>query len=161
MSSYGEKFNGYICSDIVVDTASMEEFWTASQPSGDYWLYDPGNWWIPFDQDLDEEGEAAIAELEAGDVQGVAHCRALYDLNNISGGFCCQTLGLEMTGISLQFQEAEMINDWSTYAQGGEVTFEYYGEEATVYWGAEYFGSADGMTASIIAMTATVMAFTQ
>ena len=68
---------------------------------------------------------------------------------------------MTLLGSSVELQEDQMINDWTTYAQGGEVTFEYYGEEATVYWGAEYFGSADGMTASIIAMTATIMAFTQ
>ena len=46
------------------------------------------------------------------------------------------------------------------YAQEGEITIDYYGEEAPVYWAAERFASANGMAASFITMTAALMAFT-
>ena len=89
MSSYGEKFNGNICNHLVVDSPSMLELWTASERTGYTWEYDPNNtawnWYDFFEETLDEEGEAAIAELEAGDEQGVAYCRALYDLNFVFG----------------------------------------------------------------------------
>ena len=109
---------------------------------------------------LDDEGEAVVEELEVGDVQGVAYCRALYDLNEVSGGFCCQTFGIEYDGeIS---QHNELTGAMGVYAQEGEITIEYFGEEDTpVYWAAERFGSANGMAASFITMTATLMAFTQ
>ena len=108
---------------------------------------------------LDDEGEAVVAELEVGDVQGAARCRALYDLNEVSGGFCCQTFGLEYGG-EIQ-QHNELTEAMGVYAQEGEITIEYYGEEAPIYWAAERFASANGMAASFITMTATLMAFTQ
>ena len=89
MSSYGEKFNGNICPKFVIDGPSMEEFWleTYDPVLGAYAAsFDPTNSAInkaysDYEMTLEEEQEAEIAELEAGDVQGVARCRALYDWN--------------------------------------------------------------------------------
>ena len=133
------------------------------EPAGEFWLYDPSNIWIIMDSySLDDEGEAAVLEEEPayGSAQGVAYCRALYDENALDGGFCCQTTAMIVGGLALQINE--LNHAWGVYAQEGEVTIEYYGEDYPVLWGAEHFASADnGIAASILAVTATIMAFTQ
>ena len=92
------ELNGKVCDTLVLDDESLEEkFMTAPDDYPDVWKYDPEGTEIELDEDLEltEEQEEALAELE-GDESGVAQCRAYYDLNELEGGFCCQTLGIEM-----------------------------------------------------------------
>lgn len=93
-------------------------------------------------------------------------CRALYDLNEMEGGFCCGTLALDYgedseygpyyqelmtTATSVTLQDTDPI----------EVELEYDGEilyTITVDWGAEVFASAKGLATSVMAASAIIMA---
>ena len=89
------ELNGNVCNEIVIDQDSMEEMFLSDDEPATY-KYDPEGTEIEVDADLELEDDVqeAIAELE-GDESAVAQCRAAYDVNELEGGFCCQTIGLE------------------------------------------------------------------
>ena len=89
-------------------------------------------------------------------VQSNAYCRAEYDENELDGGFCCQTIAVELfSGYAMQI--SFLTHAMGTYKKEKEILH----EGKNVYWGAEYFSSASGLAASAITMAAAAIAFTQ
>ena len=88
------EMNGNVCNELVIEQESIEELFGEDAP--DVYKYDPNSTELALDDDLELEDDIveAIDELE-GDEAGVAMCRANYDLNELEGGFCCQTLAIE------------------------------------------------------------------
>ena len=103
----------------------------------------------------DEDVIAAIDELE-GDEYAVAQCRAVYDLNELEGGFCCQALMID-TG------DTKMISTFLSDASGVTAqegdAIDYEGMDVT--WGAEAFASASSIGASVMTLAATALVFAQ
>ena len=88
-----DQYNRNVCNRFVINQESMDQFWNFEEPEGLTYKYDP-TWsiilmleWVE-----DEEERDRLDALEQGDVRSVAECRAEYDLNGLSGGFCCQML---------------------------------------------------------------------
>lgn len=156
------ELNGKVCDTLVIDSESMTEQFMA-EGDQDVWKWDPEATEIALDEDLELEDDIqeAITELE-GDAKGVAECRAYYDLNELEGGFCCQTLGLEYT------EELEMDPGYmgfmttATKASGSDgdpaVVEIMEGVEITVTWGAEVFASGRALAASAVIFATTAMA---
>ena len=92
---------------------------------------------------------------EVGDAKAVEICRTLYDLNEMSGGFCCQTVGADYGG---EVEENYYVGFMTTAKEVNLVEEEVtndYGD--TVVWGAEVFGASRALAASALTMAATAM----
>ena len=157
------ELNGKVCDTLVIDSESMTEQFMA-EGDQDVWKWDPEATEIALDEDLELEDDIqeAITELE-GDAKGVAECRAYYDLNELEGGFCCQTLGLEYT------EELEMDPGYmgfmtsatkaSNYdADPVAISIGFTDEDITITWGAEVFASGRALAASAVIFATTAMA---
>ena len=158
------ELNGKVCHTLVIDSESItEQFMTAPDDAPDVWKFDPEATEIELDEDLELEDDVAeaLAELE-GDAKGVADCRAYYDLNELEGGFCCQTLGLEYAeemdtdpayfGMLTSATKASVSNGDPAVVEIME------GIEITVTWGAEVFASGRALAASAVIFATTAMA---
>ena len=87
-----DNYNKNICNRIVISQDSMDQFWNFEVPETfPYsYKYDPGFSTIYTEQQLsDEQIDEINSAYEQGDERSVAKCRAEYDLNGLSGGFCC------------------------------------------------------------------------
>lgn len=135
---------------------------TSPDDEPDVWKFDPEATEIELDEDLtlEDDIQEALEELE-GDAKGVAECRAYYDLNELEGGFCCQTLGLEYAeemetdpgyfGMLTTATKASVSN-------GDPAIVDFLGMEITVTWGAEVFASGRALAASAVIFATTAMA---
>ena len=150
--------NSNICKGVVMDDASVEE--VISSNGEDFTLADPDETRLEYDlsaSDLeDEDVIAAIDELE-GDEYAVAQCRAVYDLNELEGGFCCQALMMTTDGQSMI---TTFLSDASgvTLQEGDAIDYEGMYD---VTWGAEAFASASSIGASVMTLAATALVFAQ
>jgi len=98
--------NKYICDGTVITEDSMTETITMPPGAGNP-PYDPEGTEIDYSKGTDELEDAVVEaamELE-GDERAVAVCRALYDLNEMEGGFCCATLSLEYGDYGTYYEE--------------------------------------------------------
>ena len=85
------ELNKNICEGTVITEASLLKLLSQETYSG----VDPDGLMIELkkeQEELDEEIVTAAEKLDGGDY-GNAVCRALYDLNELKGGFCCATIG--------------------------------------------------------------------
>ena len=164
MSDYAAaELNSNICSTLVVSEESVAEIFEETEDDA-VLLIDPDSTAIDYEEDIAADGEEAeaLAELE-GDEYAVAYCRALYDLNEMEGGFCCQTLAIEYPA---EFESAPsyipiMVEKTGVTAQEEDPIVVDIGVEVSVTWGAEAFASASGLAASAMTMAASLMVFTQ
>ena len=105
------------------------------------------------DSDLPETWTGADG-LE-GMEYAVAYCRALYDLNEVEGGFCCQAIHLaaaiEGNGPFFLLVESDKTETIDT-----EITI----MDGEVSWSAEVFGSAATVGASFMALATSAIMFT-
>jgi len=114
-------------------------------------------------EDLSQEKWDELQELK-GEEGGIATCRALYDLNEDTGGFCCQTFGLQSVEKNLDIYYADMTYDTYTQEQLPKESHTVVltdGDSYEVYWGAETFKSARAIAASAITMAACAIVYTQ
>ena len=155
--------NKYICDGTVITEDSMTETITMPPGAGNP-PYDPEGTEIDYSKGTDELEDAVVEaamELE-GDERAVAVCRALYDLNEMEGGFCCATLSLEYGDYGTYYEEL-MTTATSVTLQDTDpivIEQEYDGETMTITvdWGAEVFGQAKGLATSAMAAAAIIMA---
>ena len=148
------QLNKYICKGTVFTQESFEKMM-----AGDDSAVDPKGLVIELDKNEEEfsaDVAEKIAELEGHD-NGVAFCRALYDLNKIEGGFCCQIIGSEFNNEAnyrggLINSKKAVLNDIDP------IVIDYgAGMVLTVTWGAEVFASAKGLAASALTMAAAMV----
>ena len=158
------ELNGNVCNEIVIDQDSMEELLSAESEPTTY-KYDPEGTEIELDDDLELEDDvlAAIDELE-GDEKAVATCRAAYDLNELEGGFCCQTVGMEFSEMMDMDPAYSGIMTTATKVVKKDddpivVNFGFEGADGTITWGAEAFASGRALAASAVTVAATAMVF--
>ena len=158
------ELNGNVCNEIVIDQDSMEEMFLSDDEPATY-KYDPEGTEIEVDADLELEDDVqeAIDALE-GDAKAVAKCRATYDVNELSGGFCCQSIGLEYTEVmATDPQYVGKLTSATKVVKGGDdpvvVNVGFEGYDITVTWGAEVFGSGRALAASVVTVAATAMLF--
>ena len=158
------ELNGKVCDTLVIDSESMTEQFMA-EGDQDVWKWDPEATEIALDEDLELEADIseAIDELE-GDAKGVAECRANYDLNELEGGFCCQTLGLEYNEELGDFDPSYMgfmtsATKASNYdADPVAISLGVADDDITITWGAEVFASGRALAASAVIFATTAMA---
>ena len=133
-----------------MDQASVDLYFESM--GEDFSLIDPEETDLDLAVEVEDEDQvAALDELE-GEEYTVAYCRALYDLNELTGGFCCQAIGVmgsvtpfmtSASGVTLQEEDPIVVG------------------EAEVTWGAEAFASASSIGASIMTLAATALVFAQ
>ena len=87
-------------------------------------------------------------------------CRAQYDLDERTGGFCCQSVGAEFDGTKTV---TGMMTTATGVSAADEPTFtvSMQGMDIDFSLGAEVFGSASGLAASAVTMAAACIAFNQ
>ena len=158
------ELNGNLCNEIVIDQDSMDEMFTSESEPATY-KYDPEGTEIEVDADLEIEADVqeAIAELE-GDESAVAQCRAAYDVNELEGGFCCQSIGLEFSELMDSDPEymGFMTSATKVVKQAEDpvvVNVGFEGADISVTWGAEVFASGRALAASVVTVAATAMLF--
>ena len=152
--------NQNICSTLVVNQETLDDF-----GGGGEGLMDPDATIIPYEKDEDDMEEdvlAGIEELE-GDPQAVAFCRAIYDLNEIKGGFCCQSLSLDFGVEGLESYIGFLVDAGSVeLVEEDPITVDFGdGFMVDMSWGAEVFASGKALAASALTMAASLMVFTQ
>ena len=152
--------NSNQCEGVVISTASMDDFW-GTNPAVAYLTYpimDPEATKVVTEKgllDITDEDKLSAIMTEVGDARAVEICRTLYDLNEMSGGFCCQTIGAEYGG------EVEDNFYWGIMTTAQKVNLveeeviDSYGD--TVVWGAEVFGASRALAGSALTMAATAM----
>ena len=157
------EMNGNVCNELVINTESIEEQFSEDTP--DVYKYDPNSTELALDEDLEltAEKQEALEALE-GDEAGVAMCRAYYDLNELEGGFCRQTLGFEFAelfemepgyqGFMTSATKVSALNDDPI-----EVSMGFSDSDVTITWGAEVFASGRALAASAVTVAATAIVF--
>ena len=127
---------------------------------GDDSAVDPKGLVIELDKNEEEfsaDVAEKIAELEGHD-NGVAFCRALYDLNKIEGGFCCQITGTEFMDNEVDYRGMLVNSKKAVLNDIDPIVVDYGGGmESTITWGAEVFASAKGLAASALTMAAAMV----
>ena len=96
--------NNKVCSGIVVDKETMFEVYKGT--SSENFKFDPEGTMIKPAKREDDIADAVMEAAETlregtdttNDLHSIAMCRALYDLNKMEGGFCCQSLLQEYDG---------------------------------------------------------------
>ena len=148
------ELNKYICDGTVITQEAFDK-----TMDGDESANDPKGLEIELDKGEDmiaADVAEKIAELEGHD-KGVAICRALYDLNEMEGGFCCFTTKMEIDNEA--GYGGTMINSKKAVLNDIDPIVVDFGEgyEITVTWGAEVFASAKGLAASALTMAAAMV----
>ena len=149
------QLNKYICKGTVVTQETYEKIL-----EGDYSATYPEGVAIVLDKYADEfsaDVAEKIAELEGHD-NGVAFCRALYDLNKIEGGFCCHITGTEFMENEVDYRGTLVNSKKAVLNDIDPIVIDYGGGmESTITWGAEVFASAKGLAASALTMAAAMV----
>ena len=150
------ELNKYICAGTVVNQEAFE-----AAMDGDESKMDPDALAIEYDKgesDIAADVAEKIAELEGHDY-GVALCRALYDLNEMEGGFCCQSTKVEvdMEGAEPSYNGMLFNSKKAVLNDVDPIVIDMGGIDVTLTWGAEVFASAKGLAASALTMAAAMV----
>ena len=150
------ELNKYICAGTVVNQEAFE-----AAMDGDESKMDPDALAIEYDKgesDIAADVAEKIAELEGHDY-GVALCRALYDLNEMEGGFCCLTTKTEMDveGFEPSYNGMLFSSKKAVLNDVDPIVIDMGGIDVTLTWGAEVFASAKGLAASALTMAAAMV----
>lgn len=151
--------NGYQCYGL--DFTSGD--YTGALIFGDKSFSDPSNLInedsFQFYYDGEENPASDLTDLQE---LSTHYCRHQYDLFELTDGFCCQTISLYYEGQEEESSIASLVVDGSTsttYAPT-DTTFDFF-VTFEIYFGANYFASAHATAASLLALAASTIAFTQ
>ena len=81
----------------------------------------------------------------------------MYDVNYISGPYCCQTIGLSSSVEEDNQSGVPFLTTATEVELNEQVSFSVFGFTGRAAWGAELFDSSSALSTSMWAMTATFM----
>ena len=151
--------NGYQCYGLDFTYGD----YTGAMIFGDKGFSDPSNLINEDSYQFFFNGEESSA-TDLTDLQELSthYCRHQYDLFELTDGFCCQAISIYNEGQETESEVYSFVVDGSTstaYAPT-DTTFDFF-VTFEIYFGANYFASAHATAASLLALAASTIAFTQ